>query len=597
MKAYAIKIIGILLAVAVFLSVTACGNAVTGHVQTVPPSDAGPAAEVKENQTVAQVSEPATESIREAGPVEKNGDIVILYTSDVHCGIDQGFGYAGLQQVKEYFTAEGNEVILVDDGDSIQGEPIGTMTKGEAIIPMMNELGYDVATPGNHEFDYGMEQFLSLVEKADFPYVSCNFNYKGELVFKPYVILERAGKRIAFIGITTPETLTGSMPANFKDEKGEFVYGFLQDSDGHGVYEAVQAAVDAARAEGADYVIAVAHLGNAAESAPYTYADVITHTSGIDVFFDGHSHDTDQVIVKNKDGKDVPRGGVGTKLACIGWCRIAADGTVSTGLYTWKNAVAAPELLDIENEMSLAVEDAQSVLNEKLDEVIATAAVELTINDSVETDSNVRQIRMIRRAETNLGDFCADAFRIQSGADIAIMGGGGIRTSINAGNIKLRDILSVFPFGNSLCVLEVTGRQILDALEWGSHAVPGEFGGFMQTSGLTYEVHSYVESSCTADENGMFSGVKGERRVKNVLVNGEPIDPEKTYTMAGNNYWLLSNGDGFTMFDGAPVLQNCVKIDNQTLIDYITESLGGVIGEEYEDPYGQGRIVIVEEKP
>ena len=597
MKAYAIKIIGILLVIAVFLSVTACGNAVTGHVQTVPPSDAGPAAEVKENQTVAQVSEPATESIREAGLVEKNGDIVILYTSDVHCGIDQGFGYAGLQQVKEYFTAEGNEVILVDDGDSIQGEPIGTMTKGEAIIPMMNELGYDVATPGNHEFDYGMEQFLSLVEKADFPYVSCNFNYKGELVFKPYVILERAGKRIAFIGITTPETLTGSMPANFKDEKGEFVYGFLQDSDGHGVYEAVQAAVDAARAEGADYVIAVAHLGNAAESAPYTYADVITHTSGIDVFFDGHSHDTDQVIVKNKDGKDVPRGGVGTKLACIGWCRIAADGTVSTGLYTWKNAVAAPELLDIENEMSLAVEDAQSVLNEKLDEVIATAAVELTINDSVETDSNVRQIRMIRRAETNLGDFCADAFRIQSGADIAIMGGGGIRTSINAGNIKLRDILSVFPFGNSLCVLEVTGRQILDALDWGSHAVPGEFGGFMQTSGLTYEVHSYVESSCTADENGMFSGVKGERRVKNVLVNGEPIDPEKTYTMAGNNYWLLSNGDGFTMFDGAPVLQNCVKIDNQTLIDYITESLGGVIGEEYEDPYGQGRIVIVEEKP
>ena len=336
MKAYAIKIIGILLVIAVFLSVTACGNAVTGHVQTVPHSDAGPAAEVKENQTVAQVSEPATESIREAGPVEKNGDIVILYTSDVHCGIDQGFGYAGLQQVKEYFTAEGNEVILVDDGDSIQGEPIGTMTKGEAIIPMMNELGYDVATPGNHEFDYGMEQFLSLVEKADFPYVSCNFNYKGELVFKPYVILERAGKRIAFIGITTPETLTGSMPANFKDEKGEFVYGFLQDSDGHGVYEAVQAAVDAARAEGADYVIAVAHLGNAAESAPYTYADVITHTSGIDVFFDGHSHDTDQVIVKNKDGKDVPRGGVGTKLACIGWCRIAADGTVSTGLYTWK---------------------------------------------------------------------------------------------------------------------------------------------------------------------------------------------------------------------------------------------------------------------
>ena len=229
--------------------------------------------------------------------------------------------------------------------------------------------------------------------------------------------------------------------------------------------------------------------------------------------------------------------------------------------------------------------------------MVASANEDLTIYDPVEKNSTGNPVRMIRRAETNLGDLCADAFRIQSGGDIAIMGGGGIRSNINAGDITLRDMLSVYPFGNSLCVLEVSGQQILDALEWGAHALPGEFGGFMQTSGLTYEIHTYIDSTCITDENGMFTGVEGERRVKNVLVNGIPIDPEKTYALSGNDYWLLGNGDGFTMFDGAAVLQNCVKLDNQTLIDFITDSLGGVIGEEYEDPYGQGRIVIVEEKP
>ena len=597
MKTNATKIISILLVIAVILSASACGNTGTGTVQTEPPSGSEPAPKPEDFQAEELTEEAEIAYMPEPAPAEKNGDIVILYTSDVHCGIDQGFGYAGLQQIKKYLITEGNEVILVDDGDSIQGEPIGTMTKGEEIIPLMNLMGYDVATLGNHEFDYGMEQFLSLAAKADFPYVSCNFNYKGELVFSPYVILERAGKKIAFIGISTPETLIGSTPTVFKDEDGEFVYGFLQGGDGSILYEAVQDAVDSARAEGADIVIAMAHLGNDAYSTPYMYGDVITHTSGIDVFFDGHSHDTEQVIVKNSVGKEVPRGACGTKMACIGWCRISADGKITTGLYTWNNAVSAPELLGIDNEMSRAVAGAGIALNEKLDEVVVTSDIELTINDPVELDSNGRPIRMIRRAETNLGDLCADAFRIQSGADIALIGGGGIRSSLNTGDITLRNILSVCPFGNYLCVLEVTGQQILNALEWGARAVPAEFGGFQQVSGLSYEVHSYIDSTCYADENGLFEGVKSERRVKNVLVNGEPIDPEKTYTVAGNDYWLLENGDGFTMFDGAPILQNCSKLDNQLLIDYISESLCGSISADYSDPYGQGRILIVDEKP
>ena len=533
-----------------------------------------------------------------ADDAARDTDAVILFTSDVHCGIDQGFGYAGLQQVRDSLIARGDDVILVDDGDNIQGEPIGTMTKGEALVDLMNAMGYAVAIPGNHEFDYGMDTFLSLAEKAEFPYISCNFNCEGELVFDPYVILEVGGAKIGFVGVTTPKTLTSSTPRYFQNEEGEFVYGFMQDETGEGVYNAVQEAVDAARAEGAEYIVVMGHMGNEEECRPWTYADVIEHTNGIDVFLDGHSHDYDQVVMKNKDGDEVLRSACGTKLAAIGYCRIAADGTISTGLYTWNNGDSAPVLLGIENEMSQAVSAASDVLNEKLNEVVAASTVLLTINDPEAVDSNGKPIRMVRSAETNLGDLCADAYRFQSGADIAFVNGGGVRVNINAGDITLNDILKVHPFGNAMCVIEVTGQQILDALEWGSRAVPGENGGFLQVSGLSYEIHSYIESPCITDENTMSAGfTDGERRVKNVLVGGEPIDPEKTYTLASHNYMLLNNGDGYTMFDGAPLLQDSVMLDNQVLINYITENLGGVIGEEYVDLTGQGRIVIVEEAP
>ena len=528
---------------------------------------------------------------------ERKADIVILYTSDVHCGIDQGFGYAGLAAVRDYLVSQGDEVILVDDGDSIQGEPIGTMTKGEALVNLMGKIGYSVAIPGNHEFDYGMDQFLTLAKNAEFDYISCNFNKDGELVFDPYVIRELDGVKVAFVGVTTPKTLTSSTPRYFQNEEGEFVYGFLQDETGEGVYGAVQKAVDDARAEGAEYVVVMGHLGDEEECRPWTYADVITNTSGIDVFLDGHSHDTEQVTVKDKDGKDVLRSACGTKLACIGYCRIAADGTITTGLYTWNNKVSAPALLGLNNKATDAVKEATKTLDAKLKETVASSEVTLTIYDPEAVDSNGKPIRMVRRAETNLGDLCADAYRAQSGADVAFVNGGGVRVNIEAGKITLNDILKVHPFGNAMCVIEVKGQQILDALEWGAHAIPGENGGFLQVSGLTYEIHSYIESPCKSDENSMFAGIEGERRVQNVMIDGKPIDPEATYTLASHNYMLLDHGDGYTMFDGAPLLQDSVKLDNQVLIDYITENLGGVIGEEYEDPTGDGRIMIFDEKP
>ena len=524
-------------------------------------------------------------------------DLVILFTSDAHCGIDNGFGYAGVAAIRDALSAD-NHVILVDNGDAIQGEPVGTMTKGEAIIELMNAVGYEVAIPGNHEFDYGMDNFLGLVEKANYPYISANFTHNGELVFQPYVIKEYDGVKVAFVGVTTPKTFTSSTPTYFQDENGNYVYGFSEDESGEKLYAAVQSAVDAARAEGATYVVAMGHLGNEDTCAPWRYDNVITHTNGIDVFLDGHSHDTDQVKVTNKDGVEVPRSGCGTKLEGVGYARISAkDGSVTTGLYTWDNDVSAPALLGIENDVSKAVEAATETLNAKLSEVVAKSAVDLTIVDPVAVDENGKAIRIIRNAETNLGDLCADAYRDQSGAEIAFVNGGGIRVSIAAGDITLNDILKVHPFGNAMCVVEATGQEILDALEWASRNVPGENGGFLQVSGLTYEIHTYIESSCTSDDKGGFTGVTGEYRVKNVKVGGEDLDLERTYTLASHNYMLKSGGDGINMFTDNTVLQDEVKLDNQVLIDYIVDTLGGVVGQQYAEPYGEGRIVAVAEKP
>ncbi len=528
-----------------------------------------------------------------APALQKN--LVVLFTSDVHCGIDSGWGYAGVYAVKENLSKD-NYVLLVDDGDAIQGEPIGTMTKGEGIIDIMNAVGYDLAIPGNHEFDYGMDRFLELAEKADFPYLSCNFNKEGELVFAPYAIKEFDGVKIAFVGVSTPYTLRSSTPSYFMNENGEFIYGFFQDATGEGVYNAVQKAVDDARAEGAQYVIVMGHLGNEDECTPWKYSDVIANTTGIDAWLDGHSHDTDQVVMQNKDGQDVVRSACGTKLANIGVLTIGKDGSVSSKLYDWDLDIAAPKLLGLNNAGSEAVSAAADVLNEKLSEVVASTQVDLVINDPEAVTDEGKPIRIIRRAETNLGDLCADAYLDQSGeADIAFVNGGGIRVTIEKGEITLNEILKVHPFGNSLTVIEITGQQVLDALEWSVHSLPGEFGGFDQVAGLTFEYDATIPTPCQQDEKGFFAGIDEtmERRVRNVLVGGQPLDPEATYKVASHDYQLLNQGDGYTMFVGAKVLQESVKLDNQVLIDYITGTLGGVVGEEYDNPYGQGRIVSV----
>ena len=506
-------------------------------------------------------------------------DIVILYTNDAHCGIEDGMGYQGLSAAKRALLAAGNKVLLVDNGDAVQGDTIGTLSKGEYIIDIMNKLGYDVATPGNHEFDYGMDQFNKLVEKADFDYISCNFVDKdGNPVLKPYVIKEADGVKIAFVGISTPKTITTSTPTYFQDGNGNYIYGFMQDDTGEKLYAAVQSAVDAARKEGAKYVIAMAHLGIEADCQPWTSSDVIVNTSGIDVVLDGHSHSTIAGdIVKNKEGKDVILTSTGTKLANIGCLTISADGKISSTLIN-------------DDGVGETISEIKKGYEEIVNTVVASTKVELTVNDPVSGE------RMVRRQETNLGDLCADAYRAMSGADIAVVNGGGIRVSIPAGDITYGQIIAVHPFGNEMCVVEATGQQILDALEMGARNAPGECGGFLQVSGMSYEIDLNVEPTVEVNADGMFTGVSGEYRVKNVKVGDEPLDLAKTYTLASHNYMLKSAGDGMAMFQGCTLLQDSVMIDNQVLINYIVDVLGGVVGEDYADPYGQGRITVIEKK-
>ena len=541
-------------------------------------------------------SAPVSFAAETESETETRQDIVILATSDVHCGIDENFAYAGLEQIREVFEKNGDYTILVDSGDSVQGEVVGTITRGDTIIDLMNRLEYDVATPGNHDYDYGMDQFFELTGKADFPYISCNFNKEGELIFDPYLIKEVNGTKIGFVGVTTPETITSSTPAYFQDEDGNYIYGFLQeDETGQALYDAVQDAVDDVREEGAEYVFLLSHLGESASCEPWTYADVISNTSGIDVVLDGHSHDTDQVVMEDKDGNEVPRMGLGTKLNGIGYVRISAeDGSISHEFYTWTNTPTFPQLADIENDISASVKDAMTELDKKLEKTVASSSYDLVTNDPKELDESGVPVRIIRKKETNLGDLVADAFRSAAGSDVAIHIGGGIRAEISAGDITYGDLLDVMPYENSMDVLEVTGQQILDALEWGARVVPEENGGFLHVSGMSYEIHTDIESSCTKDADGMFTGVEGEYRVKNVMVGGKPLDLEKTYTLSSINYTLAEHGDGFTMFDGCKVLQLGSQLDLQVLINYLTGPLGGIVPDEYEDPYGQGRITVVD---
>lgn len=542
----------------------------------------------------------------EAAAAPVAGDIVILYTNDVHCGVNQvkdeagkitNIGYASVAAYRDEMEALVGEgfVTLLDAGDAVQGDAIGTLSKGSYLVDIMNQIGYDLFVPGNHEYDYGMGRMLELMEMLHANVVSCNFiDLKTDkLVYAPYAIAAYGDRKVAFVGITTPESFTKSTPAYFQDENGDYVYGFCEGSEGHDLYAAVQAAVDTAIAEGADTVIAVGHLGIDVQSSPWRSTDVIANTTGIDAFIDGHSHSTvEGDLVPNKDGsKDVVLTQTGTKLASIGRLILKADGGISTALIT--------EYAEQDEETLTFIADIEDRFASDLAQSVGQTEVALTVANP-ETGN-----RMVRSQETNLGDLCADAYRYVLGngktgeeagpADIAFVNGGGVRANIDAGDITFGEVIAVHPFNNVGCVVEATGQQILDALEMAARMTPEENGGFLQVSGLSYTIDTAIASTVVVDEKKNFIEVAGERRVKDVLVGDEPIDPEKVYTLASHNYMLLNGGDGFTMFRGNAVVVQPVLLDNQVLITYIQEYLEGTVGEAYSDPFGQGRIRILTE--
>ena len=513
------------------------------------------------------------------------GKIVILHTNDVHCGVEEGVGYAGLAAYRNEMQLQygADNVTLVDAGDAIQGGALGTLSDGAFLVDTMNQVGYDIAVPGNHEFDYGVENFLDLAQnRADYTYLCSNFVdlTAGTLVLPPYRMIDYSGTQVAYVGIATPETFTKSTPVYFQDEAGNYIYSFCQGNDGADLYANVQASVDMARAQGADYVVAIGHLGTEGITPAWQAGAVIANTSGIDVLIDGHSHEAYEKVVENKDGEDVLLAQTGTKFNAIG--KVVID--PSTGDIV-SELVEDYDQKEPVTDVFLQALDAG--LEDILGQVVAKSDVDLTSNDPA------TGLRRVRSGETNLGDMVADAYRTVMGAQIGFANGGGIRPGLPAGDITYEDIINIHPYGNEMCVVEATGQEILDALELGASHYPQENGGFLHVSGLTYTIDVSVPSSVVTTDEGDFVKVDGAYRVTDVKVGGEPLDPAKTYTVASHNYMIKNGGDGYIMFRDNTLLQDCTMLDNQLLIEYITQSLGGTVGEQYANPYGDGRITIL----
>lgn len=507
-------------------------------------------------------------------------DIIILHTNDIHCGINDNLGFAKVAQLKKDLLKENPNVVLVDAGDAIQGAPIGKLSKGQAVINIMNAVGYDFCITGNHEFDYGMDRFLELASLQKAGYYNANFISKktGKAVLPAYKIMEFEGTKVAFIGSSTPETLTSSTPIYFQNSKGEYIYGFCEDNTGEKLYKQLQKTVNKARKEGADYVVLVCHLGMDGAMPIWKSETVAKNTVGIDAIIDGHSHEMYNRIIQNKVGDEVVLAQTGTKLKSVGKLVIAPDGSISSTLV--KNVEG--EDAAVKEVISREIATYEPLLKQPVGET----KIQLHSYDPQTGE------RLVRKQECALGDFVCDAYKAVLDCDVVVVNGGSVRNEIVPGVISYNAILEAFPFGNMCTVVEVPGQAILDCLELGAMSYPEENGGFMQVAGLSYTVNSAIPSSIELNDKGEFIAVNGAYRVENVLVNGEPLDLNKKYTVGGTSYILKDGGNGMTMFKGAKLVQDAVVSDADAILEYIQNHLNGQIGDEYANPYGLGRITI-----
>ena len=584
---------------------------------------------------------------------EAKQDVVILYTNDVHTYIDNPLSYdviAGIKAELEKTYGEGN-VLLADAGDHVQGTAYGSMDKGDTILALMNAAGYDIATLGNHEFDYGMEKALANVQAAAFPYVSCNFYHEengvqGEPVLEAAHIFETAGGlKVAFVGITTPETFTKSTPAYFQDEAGNYIYGISGGEDGAALAADVQKAIDAV-IDSADVIIGLGHLGDDPASQPWTSEETIAKVSGLDAFIDGHSHSS--VIgkeVSGKDGQTVLLTQTGEYFDAIGMMVISGEtGAITTDLIGFnkltevvKDENGEVKKDDKGNEVTEVV-GYELVSNLYTGEAWPVNAEVAAIKEAWMTDIDTRLgakigetaltldnydaegKRLVRSQETNTGDFCADALyylfdNMGLDVDVAIMNGGGVRNKAVTGELTYKVAKSIHTFGNVACLQTVTGQQLLDALEWGARSAGTgeECGGFLQVAGITYKIDTEWPESTQKDDKGVWiGGPTGGYRVHSVQVYNketqtyEPLDLTASYNLAGYNYTLRDLGDGFNMFSGAVNVLDYVMEDYMVLANYISGFEGGVVDAansplavsfpgmllDYATTGGSGRIVM-----
>lgn len=608
------KIIALFLVLALLLSVfTACGDISETALPTETPV----------------ISDVPSSIVADDG---KSEDIVILYTNDVHTYIDGPLSYDVVAAIKQELAQQYAHVLLVDAGDHIQGTAYGSMDEGRTITELMNAAGYDVATLGNHEFDYGMFGCMRTIDKAQFSYVSCNFyneadGVRGENVLPGFVTFPCGDEVIAFVGITTPESFE---PAYFLDENGNCIYNIAGGADGSALYADVQQAIDDAQAAGATTVIALGHVGNDFVVQSWASGDIIANTTGLDAFIDGHSHVTmEGNPVSDKDGNDVLLTQTGEYFDRIGMmvidgntgeittdfieCRelLAEDGETVTGyelesdLYDTKEI---PSDSNVKAILSAWIDEVDTLLGQK----IGSAAVTLDNYDG--------NIRLVRSQETNTGDFAADALYylfddLDMDVDVAIMNAGGIRNKTINGDLTYWTCKDIHTYGNVACLQTVSGQQLLDALEWGSRGLGTgtEIGAFLHVSGLTYQVDTTIPGISWSDGKNVWTGAPvGRYRVHNVQVYNretqryEPLDPDASYNLAGYNYILRDLGDGFAMFNGAVNVLDYVMEDYMVLANYVEGFENGIVEAvnspllakypgmllDYSDVNGCGRIVI-----
>jgi len=620
------KLLALLLVLAMCISLFGCG-----------------AAKPEETTAPAETEAAAIETTAAAEPTE---DIVILYTNDVHTYIDGPLSYDVIAGLKAALVETYGNVLLVDAGDAAQGTAFGSMDKGETIIKLMNAAGYDLATLGNHEFDYGMDGAMNIIEWAEYPYISANFYHeengvKGETVLPAYQIFEIGGRKIAFVGITTPESFTKSTPAYFQDENGNYIYGIAGGEDGAALYAEVQAAIDAAKAEGAEMVIALGHLGDDLASQPWTSEETIANVTGLNAFIDGHSHST----VEGKDVNGTWLTQTGEYFGKIGMMLIDGEtGAITTDLIGYEEILETVKdengevVLDEDGNEVTEVVGYKFVSDFELGAEWASDEAVAAIKDAwiAEIDTQLGQTigstaltfdnydadgkRLVRSQETNTGDFAADALyylfdNMGLDVDVAIMNGGGVRNKAVTGELTYKVAKNIHTFGNVACLQTITGQQLLDALEWGARGVGTgeEIGGFLHVSGITYKVDDQWPTSVQMDDKGVWVGAPtGGYKVHDVQVYNketgayEPLDLTATYNLAGYNYTLRDLGDGFNMFDGAVNVLDYVMEDYMVLANYISGFEGGVVDAtnsplaakfpgmllDYSDVNGSGRIVM-----